>query len=311
MLTGSIVCEIDFEVPESCEAAPSNIYTIIPINITYTLDEYADYIKVSAEVVNNAKDYWLRANFPTDIKTEFSVTNSHFDVLKHDIAIPDSLGWVEQAFGMQPLRAFAEVIDGENGFAVMPKELYEYEVYDDSVMALTLIRACRIKLAVSEEKVTELEDEGIQCPGKHIFEYAMHFNTGDYDELPNKASKIFTPVKCAVCGRGKGNLPLGDSMLEIDNTHIHVTAIKRAEDGNGTIVRYYNPKNEPQSVTIKTKGSLYICRMDESIIEEISNTYLAPAKKDSYSENCQMTEIEKSEFLKTAVTEKVSLVFVL
>ena len=278
-LTGSIVCEIDFEVPESCEVTPSNIYTNIPIKITYTLDEYSDYIKVSAEVENNAKDHWLRANFPTDIKTDFSVTDSHFDVLKHNVAIPDSRGWVEQAFGMQPLRTFAEVTDGENGFAVMPKGLYEYEVYDNSVMALTLIRACRIKLAVSEEKVTELEDEGIQCPGKHIFEYAMHFNTGDYYELPNKAAEIFMPVKCAVCGRGKGNLPLEDSMFTIDNTQIHVTAVKRAEDGNGTIVRYYNPRNEPQNVTIKTKGRLYICRMDESVIKEIGNTYEAMAKK--------------------------------
>lgn len=41
----------------------------------------------------------------------------------------------------------------------MPKGLFEYEVFDDTTMALTLIRACRIKLAVSEEKVTELEDE--------------------------------------------------------------------------------------------------------------------------------------------------------
>ena len=278
-LTGSIVCEIEFEVPQSCEVTPSDVYTKIPIKTTYTLDEYADYIKVGVELVNNAKDHWLRANFPTDIKTDFSVTDSHFDVLKHDIAVPDSRGWVEQAFGMQPLRTFAEVTDGENGFAVMPKGLYEYEVYDNSVMALTLIRACRIKLAVSEEKVTELEDEGIQCPGRRKFEYAMHFNTGDYDELPNKAAEIFTPVKCAVCGRGKGTLPLEGSLFEIDNTNVHVTAIKRAEDGNGIIVRYYNPKNEQQSVTIKTEGRLYFCRMDESVIKEIGNTYAAPAKK--------------------------------
>lgn len=113
-------------------------------------------------------------------------------------------------------------------------------------MALTLIRACRIKLAVSEEKITELEDEGVQCPGKQVFEYAMNFYQGNYNELPNKAAEYFAPVKCAVCGRGKGNLPKEQSLWDLGNKNLHVTAIKQAADGNGTIVRLYNPTEEVQ-----------------------------------------------------------------
>lgn len=278
-LSGTIVTECEFEVPESCAVNPSDIYTRLPIKTSYTLDKDADFIKVKVELINNAKDHWLRVNFPTDIKTDVSVTDSHFDVLTHKIEIPDSTGWVEQAFGTQPLRTFAEVTDGNDGFAVMPKGLFEYEVFDDTTMALTLIRACRIKLAVSEEKVTELEDDGVQCPGKRTFEYAMHFNTGNIYELPNKAAEIFAPVKCAVCGRGKGELPLEYSLFDIDNTNIHATAIKKADDGNGVIVRYYNPSDKPQKVTINTDAKLYLCKMDESVTEEIGNTYEAPQKK--------------------------------
>ena len=175
--------------------------------------------------------------------------------------MPDSTGWVEQAFGMQPLRTFAEVTDGENGIAVMPKGLFEYEVFDDMTMALTLIRACRIKLAVSEEKVTELEDEGVQCPGSRSFEYAISFNKGVISELPNKAADIFANVKCAVCGRGKGKLPLENSLFEIDNRNIHITAVKRADDGNGIIVRMFNPTVKTQKIKIKAKK----CKMDETV----------------------------------------------
>jgi len=159
----------------------------------------------------------------------------------------------------------------------MPKGLFEYEVFEDSTMALTLIRACRIKLAVSEEKVTELEDEGVQCPGNRSFEYAIQFNKGNYNELPNKAAEIFAPVKCAVCGRGKGDLPLENSLISIDNLNVHVTAIKQAEDGNGVIVRFYNPTDETQKVTIKADGKQYICHMDESVVGEY--TGMADAKK--------------------------------
>lgn len=265
-LSGTIVTECALEVPESCAVNPSDIYTKIPIKTSYTLDEDADYIKVKVELTNNAKDHWLRVNFPTGIKTNVSVADSHFDIVKRSVEIPDSTGWVEQAFGTHPLRTFAALDDGENTFAVMPKGLFEYEVLDDSVMALTLLRACRIKLAVSEEKVTELEDEGVQCPGKRNFEYAIFFGKGEVGSLPNRAAEIFAPVKCAVCGRGKGELPLSDSLLSVDNQNIHVTSIKKAEDGEGIIVRYYNPTDEEQTVIIRADGKQYLCHMDESII---------------------------------------------
>ncbi len=278
-LTGSVAAEFDFEVPESCEVNPSEIYTKIPVKVIYTLDEDADYIKVKVTLNNTAKDHWLRVNFPTGIKTDCSVCDSHFDIVKHDVAIPDSTGWVEQAFGTQPLRTFAAVTDGENGFSVMPKGLYEYEVFDDTVMALTLIRACRIKLAVSEEKMTELDDEGVQCPGKHTYEYALHFDSADYTKLPNKAAEIFAPVKCAAVGRGKGNLPRENSLFAIDNKNVHVTAVKRAEDGNGIIVRFYNASEQEQTVTIKTDAKIYKCKMTEETEKEICDVITVGAKK--------------------------------
>ena len=261
-LSGTIVTECEFEVPESCEVNPSDIYTKIPIKTIYTLDKDADYLKVKVELDNTAKDHWLRVNFPTGINAEYSYSDSHFDIVKRSTEVPDSTGWVEQAFGMQPLRTFAEVTDGENGFAVMPKGLFEYEVFDDTTMALTLIRACRIKLAVSEEKVTELEDEGVQCPGKRSFEYAINFNKGEIAELPNKAAEIFANVKCAVCGRGKGDLPLKSSLFEIDNKNVHVTAVKKADDGAGIIVRLFNPTEKTQKIKLKAQT----CKMDETVL---------------------------------------------
>ena len=278
-LSGTIVCEGDFAVPESCAVNPSDIYVNVHIKTSYTLDKDADFIKVRTEVDNTAKDHWLRANFPTGIETKYSYSDSHFDIVRRDIAIPDSTGWVEQAFGTQPLRTFAALTDGKDGFAVMPKGLFEYEVFPDSTIALTLIRACRIKLAVSEEKVTELEDDGIQCPGRQVFEYAIHFDEGQINDLPNRAAELFTPIKCAVCGRGKGDMPHENSVLSIDNKNVHVTAVKHADDGNGIIVRYYNPTDEPQSVTISTKGNLYLCKLDETVEDLIPSTYIARAKK--------------------------------
>lgn len=279
-LTGSIVCEYDFELPESCEVNPSDIYKKMPVKITYTLDDGSDFVKVKVEVNNNIKDHWFRANFPTDINTDVSIADSHFDIVKRDIEIPDSTGWVEQAFGTQPLRTFATVTDNENGFAVMPKGLFEYEVFDDQVMALTLIRACRIKLAVSEEKITELPDEGIQCPGKQVFEYALAFYKDNYNELPNKSADYFAPVKCAVCGRGKGTFPKENSLFNIENKNIHVTSIKKANDGNGVIVRLYNPTDVTQKFNFGDKcKSVEINNMAEEFKAESTVDVTVEARK--------------------------------
>ncbi len=70
---------------------------------------------------------------------------------------------------------------------------------------------------------------------------------------------------------------LENSLLSVDNKNVHITAIKQAEDGNGVIVRYYNPTDEAQKVTIKAEGKQYKCKLDESIEGEY--TGVAEPKK--------------------------------
>ena len=48
--------------------------------------------------------------------------------------------------------------------------------------------------------------------------------------------------------------------------------LKKSEDGNGIIVRFYNPTEETQKVTINATGKQYKCKMDESIEGDYTNT---------------------------------------
>lgn len=281
-LVGSITAELDFPVPKDCEKVQSDEFVNIPVKVKYTLEENSDSLKVLVSLDNKAKDHWLRVNFPTALETDVSIADSHFDIVKRSIAIPDSTGWVEQAFGTHPLRTFATVTDGRDGLAVMPKGLFEYEVFRDNTMALTLIRSCRIKLAVSEEKMTELDDIGIQCPGLQTMEYSLNFYNGDYTNLANKAANLFAPVRCGVAGRGKGNLPLEGSVFSIDNGALHVTAIKNSEDNDGLIIRLYNPTDSEQSINYNSGfeiKDMYRCTMNEKILEKIHPNYSVPPKK--------------------------------
>jgi alpha-mannosidase len=245
----------------------------LPVHVEYRLEKGARRLGITLTVDNIARDHWLRASFPTGLQTDVSCTDSHYDVVTRPIAIPDSTGWVEPAFGTHPLRTFVSLSDGTRGVALFPRGLYEYEVFDDSTrtLALTLIRACRIKLAVSEEKQTELPDAGIQCPGIRRFEYAVHFHSGDWKSacLLNAAAEAAIPVRAALTGRGKGKLPHESSLMVFDNPSIHVTCVKQAEDGRGLIVRCFNPLDAAQDVVFTFGGRItkaHRCRMDESVI---------------------------------------------
>ena len=267
-LSASFEVNYTFDVPKDCIETQNTEMVSIPVKVVYTLQKDTKALNVKVKLNNIAKDHWLRANFPTDIKTEYSYSDSHFDIVKRNVKIPDSSNWVEPAFGMQPLRTFACVEDKEDGFAVMPKGLYEYEVFEeDNRMTLTLIRGCRIKQQVSEEKITVLDDEGILCLGEREFEYNLYFYHTDKAELPNEAVKLNTEAQIALFGKSYGKLPKEKSLVKIDNNKIHITAIKPSEDGKGIIIRMFNPTDGLETVNltfgIKYK-KLFLCGMDET-----------------------------------------------
>ncbi len=277
-LVGSIGVSYDFEVPANYGDGTGRSETLvkIPVRIEYRLQHGSPRLEVTVQLDNTAKDHWLRVNFPTHLDAKFSTADTHFDVISRPVELPDSTGWVEEAFGTHPLQTFACLENGGETFAVLPQGLFEFEAREDdaSTLSLTLLRACRIKLAVSEEKLTELPDEGIQCPGRQVFRYALVAASGDWRSnlLLRQADEAAHPVRAIMTGRGKGSLPGEHSLFCIANPAVHVSAVKQAEDGSGLIVRIFNPTTEAQDVPVtfgKAVAAAERCGMDESLLEPL------------------------------------------
>jgi len=138
-----ITADCDFEVPVDYADGTRRSESMVnlPVKIEYRLEKDSDILKVKLIVDNTAKDHWLRANFPTDINTNISWSDSHFDVISRDIPVPDPTGWVEQPRGMHPLRTFVDLTDGKNGLALLNKGLFEYEAFEDEKHTLALSRS--------------------------------------------------------------------------------------------------------------------------------------------------------------------------
>lgn len=277
-LVGTIGVAYDFEVPADYGdgTGRSEVMTKIPIRIDYRLRAGSQRLEVTLSLNNTAKDHWLRASFPSHIQATESVSDTHFDVVSRPIALPDSTGWVEEVFGMHPLQTFVSLSDEKDCLALLPQGLFEYEILEDDArtVALTLLRACRIKLAVSEEKFTELPDTGVQCLGEQTFRFAIFAGDGDWasNALLSQAADANHPVRAIMTSRGQGDLPLEASLFTLDNTVLHVSAVKQAEDGNGLILRIFNPCETLQHASLNFQQmikSALRCRMDETDIEPI------------------------------------------
>jgi alpha-mannosidase len=277
-LLSEITASYSFRVPCDYEGEISRSERMveIPVTVKYILEKDAPFLKVELTLDNKAKDHWLRANFPTGINTQLTWADSHFDVVSREISIPDSTGWAEEAQGTHPLRTFVDMNDNKEGFALMPKGLFEYEAFEDSqhTLTLTLLRACRIKLKVSEEKITELPDEGIQCPGIQRYEYALYPHEGDcfIARVADMALDYNVPLRAVMSSRGKGNLPAESGLFSISGDNLHVTAVKQADDSLGLIIRLYNASDKTAKGILTFQQPLkraVLCNLDESEAETI------------------------------------------
>lgn len=246
------------------------------IETFYTVTKGDPVLSIRTALDNRALDHWVRAIFPTGIETKHSHADSHFDVVTREIAVPPSDDWVEIAVGTHPLRTFVDLNDSEVGLSVFTRGLFEYEVLreEGNPIAISLLRGCRIKLMVSEEKKQELPDLGVQCLGMQTFEYGVYAHGGDWAAGGSlrQARRWATPVRCVQAGRGHGDLPASNSLFSVDAADVLVTAVKAAEDGNGTIVRLFNPTTTMQAVRLtwnRPIRSAGLVRMDESSVAEL------------------------------------------
>ena len=201
-------------------------------------------VDVVTEIENTAKDHRLRAVFPSGIKTDVAHAEGQFDVITRPIRPPKE--W-EGASDFFPQRSWVDVNDGERGLTIINKGLPEYEVYDDEsrTIALTLLR-CVGRLSGGGDTPTAIQTPGAQCLGKHRFEYAILPHKGTWQEARvwQQAHQHNVPMPAVQTGAHDGELPLEQSFIEISPPELIITAIKKAEDRDALLVRFFNITDE-------------------------------------------------------------------
>ncbi|MCD6384911.1 hypothetical protein J7M23_03950, partial [Candidatus Sumerlaeota bacterium] len=271
--------ELEIEVPTEASAdgtARSTYTSTIPICQYVTLKRASERVEIRTEINNTARDHWLRVVFPTGISTDHSFADSHFDIVKRDIPLPDTDTWKEPAVGTKPMRSFVDLNDGKAGLAVLVRGLQEYEVFDraERPIAITLLRTFPINMEVSEAREQTLPDLGTQCLGKQVFEYAIYPHTGDTSSggVPIQAMEFTVPVRAVQFAPSPdGTLPWQAGLFKSPPKNVIITAVKKAETDDKIVVRFFNPT-------------------EDEMVETLSFT---PEIKEAFKLNLAEEEIEK------------------
>jgi mannosylglycerate hydrolase len=178
----------------------------------------------------------------------------------------------------------------EAGLAILNRGLPEYEVLPDgghNTIALTLLRCVGYLSRGEGDMPTRpglagppLVTPEAQCQGLHTFEYAILPHPGDWRAMYRDAYNFRAPIylrrgtECAGMTREgyvlsqvdgdrgggdglrppdlSGDLPAALSFLTLRPEALVLSAVKRSEDGNSLIVRFYNPTSEPVEATLQT-----------------------------------------------------------
>jgi alpha-mannosidase len=223
-------------------------------------------IDIETEVDNRANDHRLRVHFPTGIRTDRSYAEQHFGVVSRPIGVPEhDSTWMEMPVATYPQKTFVDVSDPSTeragrGFMLANRGLPEYEAIEAAdgtiTIALTLLRCVewlsRDDLGSRRNHAGPgMHTPGAQMQGRWKFNYSLIPHAGGWENAYEHAHNFVRPLRAVRTSRGDGTLPPSGSLVEIEPASVILSALKLAEDGEGTIVRVYNIAPEPVEAHVR------------------------------------------------------------
>jgi len=254
----------------------------LPITTWLTLEKGSKALKVKTHIINNARDHRLRVLIPSNVKTDRVAVESAFAVESRDIRWTDAKENHENFFPYQPMQNFVDLSDGKMGLAVLNRGMREYEVMDDSsrTLALTLIRTHRAYMTANGDMTPEEYDQytGLHSFGPHSFEYAIYPHAGDWRSGGVlDAAYDFKVNLVAIQGRPHaGKLAPKTSFFDITSSNnVMVSTLKKAEKGEGLLMRLWNTGDKTEEVVVKTVQpfkKVSSLKLDETVLGAVDYT---------------------------------------
>lgn len=217
---------------------------------------YAEDRKIQFDTWIDWKEHQhlLKAHFPVAVHTDEATFDIQFGNVKRKVHTNTS--WDEARFE-SCAHKWMDISEGHYGVSLLNDCKYGHSV-KDSNMALTLVKS-----GIVPNETTDQEE--------HVFSYAIYPHKEDWRAggTVSKSYAMNQPIY-AVCG---GNVGEESSFVSCDATNVVIETVKKAEDGDGIIIRMYECENAwtPAHLTLGFNPSSVIeCNLLEETVEEIS-----------------------------------------
>jgi alpha-mannosidase len=257
---------------------------ILHISSMISLTPYARSVEFQTTVDNSARDHRLRVLIPTGITTTRVAADSQFCVIEREQKEYDLEQFtIEHPARVAPMQRFVTVSGTGRACTVLAYGLPEYELLLDGhgTIAVTLLRC--VGLLAGDDLITRPggkagwhnETPDAQCPGSHLFRYAvLPHMPGEpaASVIRNRESERFHLPLLPFRRKNADPPAAGGSFVTLTDGALTLSAIKESEDGEGIVVRVYNPTPSPAEGTLRFASPLrraFLVRLDEQQINPL------------------------------------------
>lgn len=225
--------------------------------------------------IETEADWWedhmlLKAAFPVSVKNDYATYEIPFASIKRTTKF-ETL-WEKARYEVSGLR-WVDLSDETGGVSILNDCKYGYDIHAN-VMRISLLRAPTWPDPMADR-------------GKHTWIYSIYTHPGDVNEgnTIHRAQELNIPLQVRVTDKHSGTLPGNFGFFEIRSAGVILDTIKKAEDDNGIIIRFYESTGKEDRVELKCfKQPLKVYETDlmEKVITEhkvSGKSLLLPFKK--------------------------------
>jgi alpha-mannosidase len=201
-----------------------------------TLYAGSDHVEVTNDINWHEKHTLLKVAFPLAATSNFATYEIPYGTIERPTTRNNS--WEETRFEVPALR-WADLGDSRHGFSLINESKYGYDA-KDNVLRLSLLRS-----------PTSPDPDADQ--GHHHFSYTLYPHAGDWKQAltERRGYEYNYKLTAKQVQPHSGSLPLEYSYLGVDRENVVLTAMKKAEDAQGLILRIVEWAGKEGEVTIR------------------------------------------------------------
>lgn len=193
-----------------------------------TVYKHSPRIDFRTEVNWQEKQTLLKVAFPVNVRS----TKATYDIQFGNIERPThwNTSWDHARFEVAGHK-WVDLSEGNFGVSLLNDSKYGHDVKEN------MIRLTLIKSAIEPDETADR--------GSHAFTYSLVPHLGDWREgnIVNEAYHLNVPLLAGELGENpNGNLPSHYQFAEIDNDNVLLETVKKAEDDEAIVLRFYEYK---------------------------------------------------------------------